>query len=110
RLDRQDDRRSTVALRIHARIRLHRPDRVSTSSLTMSVSICSVSIDIILPLRHRILREGLPFESARFEGDEEPASRHFAAWDGERVVGCVSVHRRALDAMTPVGWQLRGMA
>jgi hypothetical protein len=36
----------------------------------------------IMPLRHRILRAGLPFETARFEGDEEATTRHYVAFAG----------------------------
>jgi len=62
----------------------------------------------ILPLRHRILRAGLPFDAARFEGDDEPATRHYAAVSGEVILGCLSLMPSAWEGRP--AWQLRGMA
>jgi GNAT superfamily N-acetyltransferase len=62
----------------------------------------------ILPLRHRILRAGLPFEAARFEGDSDPATRHYAAVAGEVPVGCLTLMPSAWEGRP--AWQLRGMA
>jgi GNAT superfamily N-acetyltransferase len=62
----------------------------------------------ILPLRHRILRTGLPFEAARFEGDSDPATRHYAAVTGEVPVGCLTLIPSAWEGRP--AWQLRGMA
>lgn len=66
--------------------------------------------DEILPLRHAELRAGLPVESARFDGDDDPATRHYGAFlpaSGENVgcVSCMRVPREGADA-----WQVRGMA
>ena len=63
----------------------------------------------ILPLRHAVLRPGLPPETARFDGDDEPATIHVGAFapDGT-LVGCASLVRRPLDGAD--AWQLRGMA
>ncbi|HQY89779.1 MAG TPA: GNAT family N-acetyltransferase [Tepidisphaeraceae bacterium] len=68
-----------------------------------------VPVDAILALRHRILRADLPFDAARFDGDPEEFSAHFAAFnDAGIVIGCATIHQRPwLD--TPA-WQLRGMA
>jgi GNAT superfamily N-acetyltransferase len=68
------------------------------------------SLDEILPLRHAELRPGLPLETARFDGDDEPGTRHFGAFlraTGE-AVGCVSCMRRARGGAD--AWQVRGMA
>jgi len=68
------------------------------------------TIDEILPLRHAELRPGLALDAARFEGDGEPATRHFGAFrraTGE-LVGCVSCMRRARHGEE--AWQVRGMA
>jgi GNAT superfamily N-acetyltransferase len=67
------------------------------------------TIEEILGVRHAVLRPGLPLDTARFAGDDEPATRHFGAFlpSGENVA-CVSSMRRphgGLDA-----WQVRGMA
>jgi predicted GNAT family N-acyltransferase len=62
----------------------------------------------IMPLRHRILRAGLPFEAARFEGDDEATTRHYAAFEGDDPVGCLSLMISEWDGRP--AWQLRGMA
>jgi predicted GNAT family N-acyltransferase len=62
----------------------------------------------ILPLRHQILRAGLPFEAACFEGDSDPATRHYAAVAGELPVGCLTLMPSAWEGRP--AWQLRGMA
>jgi predicted GNAT family N-acyltransferase len=61
-----------------------------------------------MPLRHRILRAGLPFETARFEGDEEATTRHYVALAGDDPVGCLSLMISQWDGRP--AWQLRGMA
>lgn len=67
-------------------------------------------LDEILPLRHAVLRPGRPFDTAHFEGDDEPDTRHLAAVlvDGGDVVGCLSLLRRPWQ--DEPAWQLRGMA
>jgi N-acetylglutamate synthase-like GNAT family acetyltransferase len=67
-----------------------------------------VPVDLILDLRHRVLRPGLPFESARFDGDLETNTAHFACLDPTgRVIGCATVIERSWEGAS---WQLRGMA
>jgi predicted GNAT family N-acyltransferase len=75
--------------------------------------------DEILPLRHAILRPGLPEAEAHFDGDDESATIHVGAFlarsprdtvarDGDDgAVGCVTLMRRP---WRDVAWQLRGMA
>jgi predicted GNAT family N-acyltransferase len=64
----------------------------------------------ILNLRHRVLREGLPLESASFEGDELPDTWHVALCTEVQgdVVCCASFMRRSIRKVD--AWQLRGMA
>ena len=65
----------------------------------------TVEIDQIIDLRHRILRVGLPRSAAVFSGDDAADAIHLAAYHGEALVGCASLHRRP-----PHEYQLRGMA
>jgi GNAT superfamily N-acetyltransferase len=74
-----------------------------------------VNADSILELRHRILREGLPIETAHFDGDQDPKTWHLAAFivgnDGGLAngpVSCASFMPNMFGDM--LGWQLRGMA
>lgn len=65
----------------------------------------------IRPLRHQVLRAGMPVESAVFDGDEDAQTLHIAAVmaDGT-VVGCASFIPRPHPDTGEPGWQLRGMA
>ena len=76
--------------------------------------IAQVPVEEILPLRHRVLRPGLPFESARFKGDALPESVHLAlyAGDPESVVAVASLYRqsREVPSSPRLADQLRGMA
>jgi predicted GNAT family N-acyltransferase len=65
-------------------------------------------IEEILDLRWTILREGLPRESANFEGDTEPNTYHFAAIVDDERVACATFLRRPFKDES--AWQLRGMA
>ena len=67
----------------------------------------------VVDVRHRVLREGRPRETAIFKGDDAPDTRHWVAVQADRVVGVASVMRA--DMPHPPGdvvprWQLRGMA
>jgi GNAT superfamily N-acetyltransferase len=83
---------------------------------TPKFEIRRVEVAKILDLRHRILRAGLPPETARFEGDEAAETLHWAAYlldasgsgyEGQ-VVGCLSLMLNSFLAQP--AWQLRGMA
>jgi predicted GNAT family N-acyltransferase len=67
-----------------------------------------VAVAEILPLRHRILRPGLPFETARFDGDDDPGARHYAAVSAGEPVACLSLMPSEWEGQP--AWQLRGMA
>jgi GNAT superfamily N-acetyltransferase len=62
----------------------------------------------IADLRHRILRPGLPRESAIFPGDALPTSQHFGAFDGSNAVCCATFHLEPWQGEP--AWRLRGMA
>jgi predicted GNAT family N-acyltransferase len=76
---------------------------------TAPIEVRRASVDELLGVRHEVLRPGRPRSTAHFDGDDAPATRHWAAWQADRVVGVVSV----MEAPQPEGdarWQLRGMA
>ena len=71
----------------------------------------------VVDLRHRVLREGRPRETAVFDGDTKPTTRHWVAVQADRIVGVVSVMPAQMpgsedsEAAEPgPRWQLRGMA
>lgn len=60
-------------------------------------------------MRHGVLRQGLPFDEAKFDGDDEPTAIHFGAFDAaKQLIGCVTLIHR--DWKGQPAWQLRGMA
>ena len=80
-----------------------------------------VPVDVVLPLRHRILREGRPFEAARSKQDGKAGTVHFAALDGDTVVGAITTFpedtplapRRRADRIRSMavadGWRKAGI-
>lgn len=68
----------------------------------------------VVDVRHQVLRQGRPRDTAVFPGDDEPGTRHWVAVQADRVVGVVSVMAAEFpdpwdDGPAPA-WQLRGMA
>jgi len=72
------------------------------------ITIRRVTVESILPLRHRILRAGLPAEAAAFDGDADASTLHYAACRGAEPVACLSLMASAWEGRP--AWQLRGMA
>ncbi len=64
-----------------------------------------------LGLRTQILRPGSAPDARLFGVEDAEETRHFAAFDGEEMVGACYIVRRAapFDALARA-WQLRGMA
>jgi GNAT superfamily N-acetyltransferase len=86
---------------------------ILASDNTKRITICRVSIDLIVDLRHRMLRAGLPKEAADFPGDNETSTWHvglfYPAKDGSdaSVVSCASFMLNSYKDRP--AWQLRGM-
>ena len=73
-----------------------------------NLHIREIPVEYILDLRWRLLRASLPRDTANFEGDSEPATKHLAAIQDGKIVGCCTIlHRPWQDKPA---WQLRGMA
>jgi predicted GNAT family N-acyltransferase len=91
----------------------HRPTPTSEQigMTTTKIEIRRVEVETILDLRHKILRAGLPPESARFDGDKADTTRHWAAFALDasgHAVACLSLMLNSFQAEP--AWQLRGMA
>jgi predicted GNAT family N-acyltransferase len=76
--------------------------------MTPEITCRRVTVEEILPLRHRILRAGLPFETASFDGDHDANARHYAVISDARPVCCLSLVPSEWEGRP--AWQLRGMA
>ena len=79
---------------------------------TDTFSICRVSIDVIVELRHRMLRAGLPKEAAQFPGDDAPTTWHVGVFasvsESAPPISCASFMLNSYKENP--AWQLRGMA
>jgi GNAT superfamily N-acetyltransferase len=75
-----------------------------------AVLVRQAALAEILALRHAELRPGLALDTARFDGDDEPTTRHLAAFlpDATAPVGCASLMARPWRGEP--AFQLRGMA
>ena len=62
----------------------------------------------VWPLRHAVLRAGLSFDTAKFDGDLDDTTRHFGAFDGHDILCCLSLFQSTWNKSD--AWQLRGMA
>src|SRR5258707_12157124 len=77
-------------------------------ALDIPVTIRRAKVDEIIDLRHVILRNGLPRETAVFPGDHAPTACHYAADVNGQIVGCATLHLNHYEGQP--AWQLRGMA
>ena len=75
-----------------------------------AVVVCRATLAEIIGLRHAELRPGLPLDTARFDGDDEPETRHFVAFlpRDPAPVCCASLMARPWRDES--AFQLRGMA
>ncbi len=73
-----------------------------------TVRIALTSAADIIGLRHRILRAGLPLETAILPGDNDESTRHLGLWEDETLLGCVSLMAAPYEGQPAM--QLRGMA
>lgn len=74
-----------------------------------------VSIDKILPLRHRVLRPGRPIFTAHFDGDDDPETIHLALFWQSDLASCLTLMKRPVPGTENTSnekntYQLRGMA
>ena len=79
----------------------------------MALAIAAAHLDEILALRHAVLRPGRPLDDARFPGDDQAHTRHWAARSGGRVVGVATLLVLPMPDPFPLPrprLQLRGMA
>ncbi len=73
-----------------------------------SLTLKRIEADRVIDLRHRVLRAGLPRDSAVFPGDDSPGTLHFGAFVDETILCCASFFSNS--HRDEPAWQLRGMA
>ncbi len=82
-------------------------DNESIDSLSQPIVRCATAEEV-WPLRHAVLRVGLPFDTAKFDGDLNDTTLHFGAFDNRNVLCCLSLFQSTWNDSD--AWQLRGMA
>lgn len=75
------------------------------------MSVRRVAPEVVRPLRQKVLRPHQAVADQVYVGDDQPGAGHFAAYDGDAVVGTASItpepHPRD---PRPGDWRIRGMA
>lgn len=91
---------------------LMRAPLTAVENAVQPIDIRRASPDDVIDVRHAVLRPGRPRDSAVFDGDTAPTTRHWAAERSGIVVGVVTVVAAPLplDMAEPPRWQLRGLA
>jgi GNAT superfamily N-acetyltransferase len=74
----------------------------------MDLELRRATVDEILPLRHRVLRTGMPLESAIFPEDHQANVIHYGAFLNGQAIVCFTLLPSEWDGVPT--WQLRGMA
>lgn len=74
-------------------------------------TIKAVPLEVIIPLRHKVLRAGKPISECTYQEDAVEGCFHVASFDGDKVVGIASFYPES-HSYEPSGkaWRLRGMA
>lgn len=70
--------------------------------------ILPISAAETIPLRHAVLRPGLPRETAIFECDDRAV--HFGALRNGELLAVATLQCEALPGIQKTAWRLRGMA
>lgn len=72
--------------------------------------ITFVKLETVLPLRSRVLRDGMAAEECIFPGDELESTFHLADIEKEQVRCIATFHLQGRPEFAGKGYQLRGMA
>jgi len=77
----------------------------------VSVRIELISAEDTRPIRHAILRPGMPVESLIYPGDDARATFHMGTRDGAgALVGIISFYDEPIPGTIAPAWRIRGMA
>ena len=70
-----------------------------------------VSAEIVRPLRHKVLRPSLPFESSIMDLDAHDNTFHFCVKEEFRIISVASAyHESFIELSQKDAYRLRGMA
>src|SRR5690554_109251 len=74
------------------------------------VEVKLISAPETIPVRHPVLRKGLPVETCVFDGDELDTTVHFGVFDNGNLVGVATFLENSKAIFSGKQLQLRGMA
>lgn len=74
------------------------------------MQIKKVSLEKVIPLRHKILRKGRLLETCYFEDDNLEETFHLAAIEQDKIIGIATFIPKELKDFSGKQMQLRGMA
>lgn len=75
------------------------------------LDIRQVSVDVIRPLRHAVLRTGRPYSTTLYAHDLEENAVHFAGFDDDAVVSIATIFPSPCPVVEMLpAYRLRGMA
>jgi len=79
--------------------------------MTSSIVIRAVPVEETRPLRRAVLRPQQHVSELVYPGDDDPQTRHFAAFAGDEMVGIASVYHQPQPGNDDQSaWRLRAMA
>ncbi len=77
----------------------------------MELIIKQVPVELIYPLRHKVLRPKQPLSSCYYPEDKQESAIHLAALQSQQLVGIASFYREEnQDIPSGEAFRLRGMA
>jgi len=80
----------------------------------LAITVKPITATATIPLRHRVLRAGLPISTCQFAGDDALETFHFGGFANDELVCIASVMRQAETRFGlfegQFAFQLRGMA
>lgn len=74
------------------------------------IQIRIVPATAVYPLRHKVLRPNQTLAHCIWAQDNDADTAHFAAYDGNTLIGIASIAISAREGDPPNTWRLRGMA
>jgi GNAT superfamily N-acetyltransferase len=83
---------------------------MSAPDVSTPIVVRSVPVDVVRPLRHRVLRPGWPEESVHSDHDDADDTVHLAAFAGDDVIGVVTMFPQPLADDPRAAERFRWMA
>jgi len=84
---------------------------LAVNFLIMNIEIVEIEAHQTYPLRHALLRKGMPLSSCHLEGDNTSETLHLGAFESENLVGILSAYLNPCPEHRNLrGVQLRAMA